>query len=392
MKKQKICVITGSRADYSYLRGLMKQITEDPELELQVITTGSHLSEAFGLTGHVIEADGFPITAQVDILSGEDTPAGVTRALGRAVLGFADAFERLKPEWVLLLGDRYEILAAAQSALIARIPVAHIAGGDVTEGALDEAIRHSITKIAHLHFVTNEAAASRVRQLGEDPECVFNVGSPSLDEIRVTRFLDRAAFEKTTGFRLQNGKNLLVTFHPCTLDEEPSERQLDELFKALKNLGESVGLIFTKPNADTGGLSLGRCIESFAAKHRNAKAFVSMGQPLYWSAMNLVDAVVGNSSSGIYEAPSFKKPTVNIGDRQKGRPQAASIINCRPKADEILAAIRRAFTMDCSNVVNPYGDGFSSERIYRKLKEVTNPRALLKKHFFDLLGETVETP
>ena len=383
MSRRKICVITGSRAEYGLLYWLLKGIQEDSGLELQIIVTGMHLSPEFGLTYKVIEQDGFTLDAKVEMLLASDTPVGIAKSIGLGVIGFADALDRLRPDMLVLLGDRFEILAAAQAALVARIPIAHIAGGDTTEGAFDEAIRHSITKMAHLHFVTNEVAAQRVRQLGESPEHVYNVGSPGLDQIKRLKLLSRDELQQELAFEFRQ-RNLLVTFHPVTLESQPAHAQFQELLSALSSLGSDVGIIFTKPNADTGGKALIQMMDEFAVMHPNAKAYTSLGQLRYLSALSHVDAVVGNSSSGLYEAPSFKKPTVNIGDRQKGRIQADSVINCGPAADEIAWAITSSFEMDCSNVANPYGDGNSTFRILSILKSVPDLQRLLKKHFFEV--------
>lgn len=382
---RQICIVTGSRAEYGLLYWLMKEIQADPALQLQVIATGMHLSPEFGLTYKVIEEDGFAIDAKVEMLLSSDTPAGIAKSIGLGTIGFADALERIRPDILVVLGDRYEILAAVQAALVARIPVAHIAGGDTTEGAFDEAIRHSITKMSHLHFVTNKDAARRVRQLGENPEYIFNVGSPGLDNIARLKLLDRQELERSLDFSFKE-KNLLVTFHPATLETQSAEMQFKELLAALDGLGPDTGIIFTKPNADTDGRAIIRLMDSYVAAHSNARAYVSLGQVRYLSAMSQADAVVGNSSSGLYEAPSFGKPTVNIGDRQKGRLQAASVINCAPLSGEIGKAIVRALATDCSGTVNPYGDGNSSVRIKDCLKKIAHPSGLLKKQFFDLAG------
>lgn len=380
---RKICIITGSRAEYGLLYWLMKEIQADPALQLQVIATGMHLSPEFGLTYKAIEEDGFAIDAKVEMLLSSDTPVGIAKSIGLGIIGFADALERLKPDILLVLGDRYEIFSAVQAALVARIPVSHIAGGDTTEGAFDESIRHSITKMSHLHFVTNEDAARRVRQLGENPDYIFKVGSPGLDNITRLKLPDRQELESSLDFKFKE-KNLLVTFHPVTLETQSAEVQFQELLTALDALGPDVGIIFTKPNADTDGRAIIRLMDSYVATHSNARAYVSLGQLRYLSAMSHADAVVGNSSSGLYEAPSFGKPTVNIGDRQKGRLQAASVINCAPVSGEISKAIVRALATDCSGTVNPYGDGNSSIRIKDRLKQIVEPSVLLKKHFFDL--------
>ncbi|MDB5866724.1 MAG: UDP-N-acetylglucosamine 2-epimerase [Betaproteobacteria bacterium] len=382
-RSRHICVVTGSRADYGLLYWLLKALQSDPDWDLQLVATGMHLAPEFGLTYRAIESDGFSIAERVEMLLAGDTPSAVTKSMGLGVIGFAGVFDRLRPEILVVLGDRFEILAAAQAAMVARIPIAHIAGGDSTEGAFDEAIRHSITKMAHIHFVTNESAARRVRQLGEDPRYVVNVGSPGIDYIKRVQLLERRALEAAIGFEFRP-KNLLVTFHPATLDEEPAENQFRELLGALSALGPEMGIIFTHPNSDTGGHGIARLIAEFVAASPNARAYSSLGQLRYLSAMSMVDAVVGNSSSGLYEAPSFGKPTVDIGDRQKGRVRATSVVSCAPQADAIEQAIRRALSMDCSGVANPYGDGHSSERIAAFLKQIDEPSQLVKKHFHDL--------
>jgi len=383
MLSRKICVVTGSRAEYGLLYWVMKEIQDDPDLVLQIIATGMHLSHEFGLTYQIIEQDGFTVDAKVEMLLSSDSPSGVAKSVGIGIIGFADALKYLKPDIIVLLGDRFEILAAAQTALVARIPIAHIAGGDVTEGAFDDAIRHSLTKMSHLHFVTNETAAKRVRQLGENPEHVFNFGSPGIDQINRLSLLNREKLEQILDFKFRE-KNLLITFHPVTLDSKPSAGQFTKLLKACDSLDTQVGLIFTKPNADPEGRMIIKLIDDFVATRTHAKAYTSMGQLNYLSTIAQVDAVVGNSSSGLYEVPSFKKPTVNIGDRQKGRIQASSVINCEPEASSIAQAIREALTKDCSGSVNPYGDGNASFKIVAVLKEIKDFKTLLKKHFFNM--------
>jgi len=383
MTKRKICVITGSRAEYGLLYWIMKGIQDDSELELQLIVTGMHLSPEFGSTYQVIENDGFAINAKVEMLLSSDTPTGIAKSIGLGIIGCADALDQLKPDILVLLGDRFEIIAAAQAALVARIPIAHIAGGDTTEGAFDEAIRHSITKMSQLHFVTNEVAAKRVRQLGEAPEHVYNVGSPGLDQIKRLKLLSRDELQQQLSFEFKQ-LNLLVTFHPVTLEQQPAHVQFNELLTALSRLNSDFGIIITKPNADTGGKILIQMIDEFANTHSNVKAYTSLGQQRYLSVLSHIDLVIGNSSSGLYEVPSFNKPTVNIGDRQKGRLQTTSIINCEPVADEIERAIYSSFSLDCRNVVNPYGDGNSSPRVIAVLKSIPDLQQLLKKHFHEV--------
>jgi UDP-hydrolysing UDP-N-acetyl-D-glucosamine 2-epimerase len=367
MSARKICVVTGSRAEYGLLSPLMRALAEAPGFQLQVVATGAHLAPEFGLTYRVIEQDGFQLDAKVEMLLSSDTLAGSAKSLGIGVIGMTEAFERLRPEIVVVLGDRYEILAAATAAMMLRLPVAHIAGGDTTEGAVDESIRHAITKMSHVHFVTNEESAERVRRMGEDPARVINTGSPGLDAIRMTKLLDRAALEQALGARLRK-RNLLVTFHPVTLAGDLGMGEFEELLKALGTLGTDFGIFCTRQNADAAGRQMIKRLNDFVSKHENANAYTSMGQQLYYSVLAHVDAMVGNSSSGLYEAPSFKKPTVNIGDRQKGRLAAASVLQTPAHADAIADAIQRALKLDCSQVVNPYGDGHSVERMMDALR------------------------
>jgi len=354
----------------------LKAIDDDPEMELMLIATGSHLSEAHGMTIGEIERDGFRVAHRVQIEPG-DSRLEAAKSLSRAVWGIAEALQDLEPEAVLLLGDRFEILGAAEAAMLLGLPIAHLFGGDVTEGAFDDAIRHSITKMSHLHFVSNEESARRVRQLGEDPSRVFVVGSTGLDTIRRAKLMSRDELGKAIGFEFRE-KNLLVTFHPSTLANE----RVEELLAALDEFDDA-GILFTKGNIDPGAMAIGEAIDAFVASHPNAKAYVSLGHERYLSATANVDAVVGNSSSGVYEVPSFKKPTVDIGDRQKGRLRASSVIHVPVERKAIADAIRKALTLDCSEAVNPYGDGHAAERIHRVLRE-TPAAGLLEKRFVDL--------
>lgn len=381
MKPLNVCVVTGSRADYGLLLPVMRAIQADPVLQLQLAVTGMHLAPEYGLTYQIIETDGFAIDARVDMLVSSDTAAGNSKSVGLGVIGFADVFARLRPDLLLLLGDRFEIFAAAQAALLARLPIAHMAGGDSTEGAFDEALRHSITKMAQIHFVTNADAARRVRQLGEDPAQVHTVGSPALDLLRELRLLDRAELEQSLGFCFKQ-RNLLITFHPETLAHS-NDQAMDELLAGLHDLGDKIGLIFTKPNADAGGRAIAEALDTFVASHANAAAYTSLGQLRYYSVMAQADAVVGNSSSGLYEAPSLHVPTVNIGDRQRGRLRAASVIDCPAQRVAIVEAIQAALRLDCRDAVNPYGDGYATQRIMAVLHALDDPARLLKKHFHD---------
>lgn len=381
MTQRRVCVVTGSRAEYGMLYWVMKEIQQKTDLDLQVIATGMHLSPEFGLTWHEIKHDGFPVDCKVEMLLSSDTSTGVAKSIGLGIIGFADALATLRPDILVLLGDRFEIFAAAQAALVARIPVAHIAGGDTTEGAFDEAIRHAITKMAHLHFATNEESAARIRQLGENPAHVYTVGSPGVDYIKRLTLMNREELERDLGFTFRQ-RNLLVTFHPATLDPESSAQQFGELLQAIDMCGQDMGIVFTRPNADTDGRILSTMIDHYTAHHQNAIAYTSLGQLRYLSVMAQVDAVVGNSSSGLYEAPSLHKSSVNIGMRQQGRLKAVSVFDCKPEKTAIYETIQRAMEFDSTDVVNPYGDGESAYRIAAAIAAVQNIGSLLQKKFF----------
>ena len=382
MPRRRICVVSGGRADYGLLYWPMKEIQSSRGFELQVAVTGMHLSPEFGMTAAMLAQDGFAIDARVEMLLSSATPAGVAKSIGLGVIGFADAFERLQPDLLLLLGDRFEILAAAQAALVARLPVAHLCGGDVTEGAFDEAIRHSISKMSHLHFATNEASARRLRQLGEDPQRVFTVGSPGLDYISRLPAMTRDAVARETGLDLTR-RLLLVTYHPATLGSTTALAEFEELLAALAEFGPQTTLAFTLPNADTEGRSLAQRLKEFVADHAHARLFAALGSRLYLNLLREADAIVGNSSSGLYEAPSLGTPTVDIGERQQGRLRATSVISCRGERDAIAAAIAAALQRPKQPVTNPYGDGDSARRIVEILAGIDDFRALTQKRFFD---------
>jgi len=382
---RKICVITGSRAEFGLLRWLMEAIDRSPAMTLQVVATGSHLSPEFGLTYREIEAAGFAIDRKVEMLLSSDTSVGVTKSIGLGLIGMADALRELDPDLVVLLGDRYEILAAATAVMIAHKSIAHLHGGEKTEGAFDDAIRHAITKMSHLHFVATEEYRRRVIQLGEDPARVHLVGALGLDSLKRLKLMERPELEESLDFRLGK-RNLLVTFHPETLLPGLAERHTGELLDALDTL-DDVSIVFTLPNADTEGRKITSMIEAFVATHPNARSYVSLGQLRYLSLVSLVDAVVGNSSSGIIEVPSLGKPTIDIGDRQKGRVRAASVIDCEPRRDDILKALSTAlapeFRAQLANVVNPYGSGGASEAIARVI-EGCDLSGMMQKRFHDL--------
>jgi GDP/UDP-N,N'-diacetylbacillosamine 2-epimerase (hydrolysing) len=382
---RKICVVTGGRADYGLLRWVMQGIKDDPELDLQVIATGMHLSPIFGLTYKVIEQDGFRVDAKVEILESSDSPVAIAESMALALAGSARAFSELKPDLVVVLGDRFEIFAATGAALVAKIPVAHLHGGETTIGAYDEAFRHSITKMSHLHFVATDAYSSRVIQLGENPRNVYLVGGVGIDSIKNLPLLSREELEAQLGIEF-GIKNLLITFHPVTLDVGSPEHQMKELLAALSHLNDTT-LIITMPNADTGGLMLIKMIEEFVKQNKNAKAFTSLGQLKYLSCIAHVDGVVGNSSSGLTEVPTFKKGTINVGDRQLGRLQATSVINCKPLEKDIKRAIDKLYSLDFkSNLAaakNPYGEGGASAKVVRALKEASLD-GIVRKTFHDL--------
>lgn len=386
MNKRKICIVTGTRAEYGLLYWLMKEIDEDPALELQLIATGMHLSPEFGLTYQKIEEDGFQIDEKVEMLLSSDTPVGIAKSIGLGVIGFADALARQKPDIMVVLGDRFEILAAAQAAMIARIPIAHIHGGETTEGAIDEAIRHAITKMSHFHFTAAEPYRRRVIQLGEIPERVMNYGAPGLDNIKQLKLHNKTSFEKTIDFQL--GKlSFLITYHPVTLSNRNPEESFKELVKAIDNFPQAT-IIFTKANADTAGRSINQHIDKYVEKNpARAKVFTSMGQLLYLSAIKNADIIIGNSSSGIVEVPAFHKPTVNIGQRQQGRLKADSVIDCEEKELAIVAAIKKGLSSEFKKILrgtsNPYGSGNASLKIKEYLKKVSLKNILMKK-FYDV--------
>jgi len=381
---KKICIITGTRAEYGLLYWLMKEIQEDVELELQIIATGMHLSPEFGQTWERIIEDGFTINNKIEMLLSSDTPVGITKSMGVGLIGFAEAYETLKPDIIVVLGDRFEILAAVSAAMVARIPIAHIHGGELTMGAIDDAIRHAITKMSHLHFSAADEYRNRIIQMGEHPKTVFNFGSPAIDRIKKTKLLNRDEFQRAINFPLIK-KNLIVTYHPVTLENNTSQEQFRELLNALDTLRET-HIIFTKPNADTNGRVIIRMIDEYVKLNPDkAISFVSMGHLLYLSALQFMDAMVGNSSSGLTEAPSFKIGTVNIGDRQKGRIKASSVIDCIPSSKSICQAFSTLYSNDFQQqllqVNNPYGQGEASVNIKNILKNLETKR-LLKKNFY----------
>jgi GDP/UDP-N,N'-diacetylbacillosamine 2-epimerase (hydrolysing) len=388
MSKRKICVVTGTRAEYGLLYWLMKEIEVDKDLELQLIVTGMHLSPEFGLTYQEIEKE-FKIDKKIEMLLSSDSAVGISKSMGLAQISFAEAYEDLKPNILVVLGDRYEIFSAVSSAMIANIPIAHLHGGETTEGAFDESIRHSITKMSHLHFTATDKYRNRVIQLGEHPIRVFNVGGLGIDNIKKLELLSKEEFEESIDFQL-NKKNILITFHPVTLESSTAKEQFQILLDVVDEL-EDTNIIFTKANSDTDGRIINSMIDEYVVKNSHKSVgFTSLGKLRYLSALQYVDATVGNSSSGLAEAPSFKIGTINIGDRQKGRIMADSVIDC----DSGFNAIKKAFTQlyseeftqKLANCENPYGNGGASLAIKKSIKKIDLVN-ILKKQFYDLKVE-----
>jgi GDP/UDP-N,N'-diacetylbacillosamine 2-epimerase (hydrolysing) len=385
-----ICIVTGTRAEYGLLRWLMDGINKSTKLELQIIATGMHLSPEFGLTYKEIENDGFKIDRKVEMLVSSDSSNGIVKSMGLGMIGFTDALEDLNPDLLLVLGDRYEIFSAVATAMIFRIPVAHLHGGEATEGLIDEPIRHSITKMSHLHFVAAEEYKNRVIQLGEHPKNVFQVGGLGIDNILNLNLLGQKDLEESINFKL-GIKNLLITFHPVTLETDTAEKQIKELLNALSNLKDT-HLIFTMPNADTDGRVIFKMIEKFVTNYSHAKSFTSLGQLRYLSCIKHVDGVIGNSSSGLTEVPSFNKGTINIGDRQRGRIKAKSVIDCKPEKKFINKAINKLYSAEFQEklitTVNPYGNGGASELIVKTLEDISFD-GILKKSFFNINQDNI---
>jgi len=385
--RKKICIVTSTRAEYGLLKPLMNKIEQENKYELQIIATGMHLSPEFGYTYKLIEEDGFNITERVEILLSSDSAIGIAKCMGLATISFAEVFDRLKPDIIIVLGDRYEIFSVCSAAVVCRIPIAHLHGGETTEGAFDEAFRHSITKMSHLHFASAEEYKNRVIQLGEDPSRVFNIGAIGVENILTLNLLVKEELEKQIDFILDKPYGL-VTFHPVTLESHTSKEQFDELLYAMDEK-KDMKFIITKANSDTDGRIINKLIDEYEAKNRDRiKAFISMGALRYLSAMKHCACVIGNSSSGIIEAPTFRIPTINIGDRQKGRIQAKSVINCIPTKEDIGNAINSAiseeFLNSVKNMKNPYGNGNTVNNIYDIIDRNLVKGISLKKVFYDL--------
>jgi len=387
--KKLICIVTGSRAEYGLLSPIIKQLIATNSFELKIVATGTHLSEDFGLTYQEIEADGISVDGKIDVLQNDDSYKAMSMALGIGVIGFAEYFDKTRPDMVVVLGDRFEIFAAATAAAVACIPIAHLHGGETTEGAIDEFFRHSISKMSYLHFTSTEQYRQRVINMGEAPSRVFNVGATGVENILSMPLMSKDELARSIDYDLTS-PYALVTFHPITLEKDTATKQIEVLLSALD---ETSGLnyIFTKANADAYGRAINNKIDAYCEKKGNAIAFTSMGVLHYLSAMNYCEMVIGNSSSGIIETPSFNKPTINIGDRQKGRICAKSVISCEPEKHSIIKSMIKArsqqFLHEIANQVNPYGDGKTSEKIVAIIKVfLDNNKINLKKSFYDVRG------
>ncbi|WP_027849369.1 UDP-N-acetylglucosamine 2-epimerase [Marinospirillum minutulum] len=381
---RKIAVFTGTRAEYGLLYWLLKDLQQDPKVELQLLVSAMHLSPEFGMTYQQIEADGFTITEKVEMLLSSDSAVGTAKSIGLGVLGFADALERMKPDVLVVLGDRFEALAVTQAAMILRIPIAHIHGGEITEGAYDDAIRHAITKLSLLHFTSTETHRNRIIQLGEHPSRVFNVGAVGLDHLQRSKMLSLAELSTLLNFKLEQ-PYFLVTYHPVTLASEPAKASFENLLKALDAFPQHQ-IILTYPNADDGGREIIPLLEAYAKQQPSrVLAIPSLGQQRYLSGVKHAAAVVGNSSSGIIEVPSFKVPTVNLGERQRGRLAAKSVFSCPSNTAAIIETLQLALKSDLSQVVNPYGKGKASEAILEQLKTAD---LSVVKTFYDLQEST----
>jgi UDP-hydrolysing UDP-N-acetyl-D-glucosamine 2-epimerase len=379
---ERICAVTGSRADWGLLRPVLRRLRESP-VEVQLVVTGSHLEPAFGHTVDAIAGDGFAIARRIPLQRSGDDAVAIADATARAVSGIARAIAELSPEMLLLLGDRYEVFAAAQAATLAGIPIAHIAGGDISEGANDDAMRHAITKLSHLHFTTNPDAARRVRQMGEMFDSVFVTGSPGIDAVLESNRLERSQLEKRLGFQLRR-RNLAICFHPATLDPAPARQQVQPLLEALSQLDTGTGLVFTAANADAGGAAINHAIRGFVADRDNACFVDSLGHAGYYALLEQVDLLVGNSSSGLYEAPTLGTPTLDVGIRQQGRLRGPSVTHAPSDAEAIIAAVRSVLEDPPRDYTSPYGDGRASERIVDLLMSVDDPGSLLIKRFTEL--------
>ena len=391
MKKKKICILTATRAEFGLLKPIIEKLKNINEFDVRIVVTGMHLSPEFGLTYQEIEANGMEIDRKIEILLSADTPSSVSKSMGLAIISFADYFSELQPDLLLVLGDRYESLAVAIVAMNARIPIAHLYGGDISEGAVDDVVRHAITKMSYLHFTATEDHRRRVIQMGESPDRVFFVGAMSVENSRNVKRLTREELQKEIGFywKQDTEKMAVVTFHPVTLEDSTAKQQVQNLLDALDAF-KFLKIIFTKANADTGGRIINQMIDEYAEKHpEKCKVFTSLGQVRYLSAIAVADVVIGNSSSGLSEVPTFHVPTVNIGDRQRGRMCGKTVISCGTEEQNIREAVSMAlsdqFRELISDAENPYGKEGTSDAIVDIIAEYLKKNAFeLKKSFFDV--------
>ena len=384
---KKIVVLTATRAEYGLLAPVIKKMDMDSQIDVRVVVTGAHLSPEFGMTINEIKEDGVRVDKEIDILLSSDTPAAISKTMGLAMIGFADYFAESKPDALMVLGDRYETLAVCAAAMNAQIPIVHLYGGEATEGLIDEAVRNAITKLSYLHFTSTEEYRHRVIQMGENPQRVYTAGAIGVENALHTNFMSKQELEKSLECSLGE-KIAVLTFHPVTLEHNTAEIQIGELIKAIKHYPE-ITFICTKANADMSGRIINDSFQKCAETQKNIILFDSLGLKRYLSLLSYAEFVIGNSSRGIIEVPSFKIPTINIGDRQKGRTQARSVINCIPKADNIIEAISTAlseeFKNSICNIVNPYGDGNASEVIVNVTKEfLLNNKLKIQKSFYDI--------
>lgn len=387
---KKVCIVTGTRAEYGLLKPVIDKVNNSDTMDLQLVVTGMHLSPEFGLTYREIEEDGYPIAAKIEMLLSSDTAVGVTKSMGVALMGFADYFEVHQPDIVVILGDRYEALMAATAAVIAKVPIAHIHGGELTEGAMDDAIRHSITKMSHLHFTTTQEYRNRVIQLGEQPQNVYNVGSLGVENVKSMLLMSKETLESSIHFRFET-LTVMVTYHPVTLESMTSEESAQQFEKILNVIDKhkEFKVIFTKANSDPYGRIINQMIDDFVRKNSDrCIAFTSLGQLRYLSALQFCDAVIGNSSSGIIEVPSFGIPTINIGNRQKGRVCADSVLHCSNETEDIEIALNKAVSMDfrafIRNQKNPYEGTNTSETILEVICTALKKGIDMKKEFHNV--------
>lgn len=390
MSFQKVCIVTGTRAEYGLLKPLIERVYESSRLKLQLIATGMHLSPEFGLTYTNIEDDGFEINEKIEILMSSDTPVGVSKSMGLALISFSEAYERLKPNMVVILGDRYETFSAMAAATISKIPIAHLHGGELTEGAFDDSFRHSMTKMSYLHFTSTEKYRKRVIQLGEEPDRVYNVGALGVENALNLKVVGKKELEKKLDINLGK-EHAVIIFHPVTLENNTANNQIKELLAVLREQKELVK-IFIKGNSDNDGRAINYEVDGFVKGNNFSYMFTSLPIELYLNILRSSKVIIGNSSSGIIEAPSFKIPAINIGDRQKGRVKAISVIDCQPKKEEIKEALRKIeskkFKDKLKGLINPYGDGNSSKKTVNIIQNLlVNKKINLKKKFNDILFE-----